>query len=280
MSLYLHGYVELTDSGPAEYEHSDDQHSNDNAEFRFVNRDNIAYKDSSNHYDDQHDTSRDKDYARYDNELNDIKELEQELKRNLVSSNSKFMDPTFEEPSPAKPADLDAYHSNVIGFASNQQQRAQAPDKTHASDRAQAVNNALQVRSSSNSVSIPRDYFIRKDAAANSIPNDCKFMLNDQISMFSSQDAKAAHKVNTSDIVEYSQDQSAFKQHAHNYDTLDRHIEPAASDAQREQVKREYQLQNFHSFNPDIPNDDETNVDTSFKRNYPISEDAFSFDRK
>ena len=275
--------LELIGLGQAEYEHNDnpDQHSNDfvdNTEFRFINRDHMAFKDSVNHYDDEHDTSRDKGFIRYENELNDIKELEQELKRNLASSNSNFMNPTFEEPSPSKPVDLGAYHSNVVSFSSNQQQLVQMHDRTQALN-----NNGVQLRTSSNSANMARDYFIRKDTAVSSIPNNCKFMLNDQISMFSSQDAKAeaVHKMNTSDIVEYSQDHSAFKQqNMRNYDTLERHVEHVASETQRDQAKREYQLQNFHSFNPDIPNDEETNVDTSFKHNYPISEEAFSFDRK
>ena len=163
------------------------------------------------------------------NEINDIKELEEELKQKLVNSNSKFMNPTFEEPSPSKLNEIGAYHSNIIGFTSSQPQGFQMPSKAQCDN-----NQALQLKSSSNSANIPRDYFIRKDVGSSSIPNNWKFMLNDQISMFSNQDPKIdANKINNSDIAEYSQDHLAFKQqNIIHYNTLERHIEPSINNQQ------------------------------------------------
>ena len=202
--------MELTDSELTEYEHSqnsDRRNKNYSKETEqwFINRDHTPFGDDFNN--DEVGLVQDREYIKSYNEINDIKEIEEELKQNLVNSNSKFMNPTFEEPSPSKLNGIGAYHSNIIGFTSGQPQDFQIPNKAQCDN-----NQALQLKSSSNSANIPRDYFIRKDVGSSSISNNWKFMLNDQISMFSSQDPKIdANKINTSDIVEYSQDHLALK---------------------------------------------------------------------
>ena len=59
-------------------------------------------------------------YYPIDNEINDIRELEEELKQNLITSNSNFKNPTFEEPSPNKNTNSSGiYHSNIINSNPN-----------------------------------------------------------------------------------------------------------------------------------------------------------------
>jgi len=220
-------------------------------------------------------------YYADDNEINDIREIEEELKQNLMNSNSNFGNPTLEEPSPAKVLDWGIYHSNIIN------QNNQAPLLPRINQMSTSNSNpVIRIAASTTSTNYMNEPRVR-DSYYNPTPKHFKFAINDQISMFSSQDKKVSqtHRLNTSDIVEYARDPSTYRPYNNNTDTLNRDTIPLSQDVIT--TRTENQLQNFHSFNPDLSKDEVMSVRNNdskttmlpHTRKFNISDEGFSFDK-
>lgn len=118
----------------------------------------------------------------------------------------------------------------------------------------------------------------------NPTPKNYNFALNDQISMFSSQDKRntMTQKMNTSDIVEYNRDFPSQRPPYGSYaDTLERDVSQFGNE-QHMYTTRTDPMAHYHSFNPDGPKTvtaetyDHTKTDCKM-----VEEDnGFSFDKK
>lgn len=218
-----------------------------------------------------------------ENELNDIREIERELKQNLMVSNSNFRNPTLEEPSPGKQEGFGMYHSNMI----NHEIMSQPPPPMSHHKRINASNSNPIFRIGATMPSEAYEGYRVHESSLDPTPKNYNFALNDQISMFSSQDRhkRAFQKMNTSDIVEYNREMPNFASHErNNADTLERDVSPFSSDYRARTTRTEHVPHNFHSFNPDIPKTEEDNETNDESNNDPkanaVGEDAFSFDKK
>lgn len=143
----------------------------------------------------------------------------------------------------------------------------------------------FRVMSSNNSTNMLYENYNFRESGRNPTPNNYNFAVNDQISMFSSQDRRQTmtQKMNTSDIVEYNRDGSTQRPpRSNNADTLERDVSPFNFDHRPHTTRTETNLQNYHSFNPDLPKseDNDTVAETGNDPKMPFSEDAFSFDKK
>jgi hypothetical protein len=218
-----------------------------------------------------------------ENELNDIREIENELKQNLMISNSNFRNPTLEEPSPGKLEGYGMYHSNMI----NHERISHPPPPMSHHKRIVASNSNPVFRIGATMPNEGYEGQKNGDSSLNPTPKNYNFALNDQISMFSSQDKhrRTFQKMNTSDIVEYNKEISNFaNQERNNADTLERDVSPFSSDYRVRTTRTENVPPNYHSFNPDIPRTDEDNETNDDTNNDPktngVADDAFSFDKK
>ena len=198
-------------------------------------------------------------YYPIDNEINDIRELEEELKQNLITSNSNFKNPTFEEPSPNKNTNSSGiYHSNIINSNPNMPWFIPQLTQLNVSNSNPTIH---QLASSTTATNIfPNDQNIPKNLPSNTTPKHLKYAISDQISMFSSQDNnlnqnKQHHTqraVNTSDIVEYI-DPSTHRQYTNNADTLSRDTSrPIINPNNKSNVPQFNYSENYHSFNPHL----------------------------
>ena len=202
--------VELTESINTgnEFSANEDSHIASNNDSKVQNRDianniqNFPLQDISINENNQLEIQN--TYFPVENEINDIRELEEELKQNLITSNSNFKNPTFEEPSPGKTNESGVYHSNII--YSNPSLPPSVPHLTNL-----GISNsipALPLASSTTATNINPDPKMALNP--NKTPKQLKYAISDQISMFSSQENYKIHHtqrgVNTSDIVEYNLD--------------------------------------------------------------------------
>jgi hypothetical protein len=211
--------------------------------------------------------SNDQDYSpEYGDEVNDIKELERELKENLMNSNSNFRNPTLEEPSPPNSETYGTYHWNLI-----KHEVVSQPPLLDRIERLSTSNShpMLKFAASTSSTTGMTPNMGYRGSTHYPTPTNYNYALNDQISMFSSQDKRA---VNTSDIVEYSKEIPFQRPPVSYADTFER--DPGFNRAQT--TRKNQAVHNFESFQPveHIKNDFNENNEN------PDQEDGFSFDKK
>lgn len=257
--------VELTESIQIESERVDNlnnemgQNLDTNEEYRVINQKDLQVKphpDSDTYYSAK--------YEEKEDEINDIREIEDELKRNLINSNSNFRNPTFEEPSPGHAGSYGDYHNNIVR------------DEVMSQPAPLPKINMMQSKSHQNfkigDPTISTNEFHRqaplRESTLSTAPKAHNIPIQDQISMFSSQDkrnpSKGVNGMNTSDIVEYNIDPSAYPQ-APYADTLERDTSPLVN-RQKEYIANTDQIvHNYHSFNPEMSKTEagETNDETN-----------------
>lgn len=191
-------------------------------------------------------------YYGNDNEINDIREIEEELKNNLVHNNSNFRNPTLEEPSPTKIDDHGIYHSNVLYDLP-----AQPPMLPRLNQMGVSRSNPVMgIASSTTATHINQDPRVL-ESTNNVTPKHFKYAISDQISMFSSQEKynrQPNQLMNTSDIVEYNRDPSSHRPLTNNADTLEREMTPFSRDYDERTIRTDHRVPHFHSFNQDLPN--------------------------
>lgn len=279
--------IELTESQTQEHEdnyqppESEVNHAYSERKEKLLNQDNSSPKEGFPEYDNEPNIVENNFFK--ENGINDIRELEEELKQNLIKSNSNFENPTLEEPSPAKLTDYGLYHSNMIDHMPTQ---PSTRNKTNNMAMSKS-NPVFGMGASTTSTHIMYDRNLPREPVHNPTPKCYNFAINDQISMFSSQDKTAGRRnphMNTSDLVEYSRDPSTQRRNAsNNADTLER--DPAQPNGARgmHTNRTDTNLHNFHSFNPDLANKEYHPSGDAVTENHPkapLTEDAFSFDKK
>ncbi|CAI2358904.1 unnamed protein product [Moneuplotes crassus] len=238
-------------------------------EFRVINQENLKHKEeSSNNYDSLNEAK--------DDEINDIREIEEELKRNnMAASNSNFFNSNLEEPSPGNEEIYGCYHNNMINPGTNNQppplprmgiMQSRSHQNFKISDPTKFINDS--------NMPVPL-----RDSMASSTPKDYNFALHDQISMFSSQDRgntyQAPNQMNISDIVEYNRDPVSYPRQPYFVDTLERDNSQCMSGHKAPTVYTEPPAPNYHSFNPEASKTEagETNAETNNDPNNPFGHD-------
>jgi len=143
----------------------------------------------------------------------------------LMSSNSNFRNPTFEEPSPAKNEDYGMYHNNIV----DQSVENQPPLLPRAGKIAGSSSNPVfKVAGVPQSTYQANTTNMSYDSGHAPAMRNYQFAMNDKISMFSSQDPQQRTlQMNSSDIVEYNRDGSVRRAcNVNNADTLERDVSP------------------------------------------------------
>ena len=150
-----------------------------NEEYRVINQKELQLKQNR-----AHSLQSPEQYKEKEDEINDIKEIEEELKNNLINNNSNFRNPTFEEPSPGNSRPYGSYHANIV-----------KDEEIHHPSQFPKLN-IIQSKSHqnfkiNNPTILTNEYYRQvpqRESAVNSTPQGQNFAVQDQISMFSSQD--------------------------------------------------------------------------------------------
>ena len=242
-------------------------------EFRVINKNNLPSKEnleSSEFHTNNFETK--------ENEVNDIREIEEELKRNLIQSNSNFVNPTLEEPSPGTNHQYGGYPDNMM-----RNEIMSQPPPFPPLNLMQSSKSHQQFKIDQETVSNNDFYnkFPLRDSNISSTPKGYNYAVNDKISMFSTQDRNkpqiGMNKLNTSDIVEYNYDPPAYQNQPGNHgDTLERDFSPYMSGHKAYTVNADPIPNNYHSFNPETAKTEagETNAETHNDPNHPFNYDA------
>lgn len=235
----------------------------ENGEFRLINQNDLIFRERETNVESNY-----KSYTEeYGHEINDIREIENELKQNLMNSNSNFRNPTLEEPSPGNSETYGPYHSNMI-----KHEVIGPPPLLDRIERMTTSNSnpmfrAAESKSSTNGLYRNTDF---RGSGHYPTPTNYNYAVNDQISMFSSQDKRG---VNTSDIVEYNKEVQP-KVPPQNYaDTFER--DPGFQRAHT--TRTNPVVHHYETFQPIKQPKTEQNDENTEN---PDQEGGFSFDKK
>lgn len=203
------------------------------------------------------------------------KDIKEELKFNSVKTNQS-RDLVLEEPSPEKAINYQSsYHTNILKKESFDSSPLLTRIKNMKSVNTNVLSKAGASSESTKELSNLRSAGGWQKAPT---PKNYNFAVNDQISMFSSQDKRVAKNLNTSDIVEYYKENKMQRTPNETIggDTLQRDM--SVYDKHGFSARSQAPLANYHSFNPQI--DMYEVKESRDNSNITQADQAFSFDRQ